>query len=79
MKQHEDQRHTFTSCIKIPNKYSHSIYEDIFGTLAKQEQSIKINFNRKLTQKNHISPGRGDCQDSCTFNLLIGAASALLQ
>ena len=78
--QPEDQRHTFTTCLKIPNKYSHAIYEDIFGPLAKQEQAIKIfdkiDFYRRHTLKNHISPGRGDCQDSCTFNLLIGAVSA---
>ena len=78
--QYEDQRHTFTTCTKIPYKYSHAIYEDIFGTLSKQEQAIqifdKIDFYRRHTQKNHILPGRGECQDSCTFNLLIGVASA---
>ena len=65
--QPEDQRHIFTTCLKIPNHYSNTIYEDIFGTLAKQEQAIqifnKIDISRKHTQKNHILPGRGECQD----------------
>ena len=74
----EDQRHSFITCEKIPNQICHAIYEDIFGTLTQQEQVTKIfakiDFLRKHTEKNHISPGRGDCQDSCTFNLLNGAA-----
>ena len=81
--QAEDQRHTFTTCEKIPNNLHYASYEDIFGTLSQQKQAIhifaKIDFSRKHTVKNHISPGGGDCQDSCTFNLLNGAASALLQ
>ena len=79
----EDQRHTFTTCKQIPQNYNNGIYEHIFGTLTEQEQVIpifgKIDFARKHTRKKHISPGGGDCQDSCTFNLLNGAASALLQ
>ena len=81
--QPEYQRHIFTTCLKIPKNYSNTIYEDILETLAKQEQAIqifnKINLSRKHTQKNHILHVRGDCHDSCTFNLLFGAASALLQ
>ena len=79
----EDQRHTFTTCKQIPQNYNNGIYEHIFGTLTEQEQVIpifaKIDFARKHTRKKHISPGGGDCQDSCTFNLLNGAASDLLQ
>ena len=60
--QPEDQRHTFTTCLKIPNNYPNATYEDIFGTLANQEQAIqifnKIDLSRKHTQKNHILPGR---------------------
>ena len=59
------------------------MYEHIFGTLAEQEQVIpifaRINLATKHTRKKDISPGGGHCQDSCTFNLVNGAASALLQ
>ena len=54
-------------------------YEQIFRSLYEQIEAvrifIKIEKLRKHTISNHLLPGGRDCQDPCTFDIVLNSAA----
>ena len=81
----EDQIHSFTKCLPILSRVNnayHVSYQNIFGTLQDQKQTIKVFIQIKKTRnhvkKYHSLPGRETCQDPCTFGPIPNGAADVI-
>ena len=84
----EDQAHTFTQCPPIMNYFKTNCldFSNIYSSLEHQVKTIKVFYQIDQTKqhilKKYLLPGGRDCQDPCTFDILLDSASytsALLQ